>query len=71
MKLHLLRLFKIVIIFIVSILLLKFIPTTKIPFDDIYDLAICFVLLFTLFETFTPSYTIVVDQNNENVLKVN
>jgi hypothetical protein len=67
MKLYVYRLSKLVILFCLSIILLKVIPFVPINGYDSCYISLAFVMLYSLFEILTPSYTIIVDESKKNI----
>jgi hypothetical protein len=67
MKLYVYRLSKLVILFCLSIILLKIIPFVPINGYDSCYISLAFVMLYSLFEILAPSYTIIVDESKKNI----
>lgn len=67
MKLYVYRLSKLVILFCLSIILLKVIPFVPINGYDSCYISLAFVMLYSLFEILAPSYTIIVDESKKNI----
>ena len=61
------RLMKLVILFCLCILLLRYIPFVPLNGYDSFFIALGFVMIYSLFEILAPSYTIVVDEDKKHI----